>query len=166
MKVKIKKLNENAVIPTYKHVGVDMGMDITAISYEYDVKYDRFIYHTGLAFEIPEGYGMLIFPRSSNTKTDCYLGNSVGILDSSYRGELLVVYKPKDSFDILFPDGDRKLNILEMTNEYAPYAVNDKVCQIVILPYPQIEFEEVDELSDTERGTDGGLVRDDKNFKQ
>lgn len=149
MKINIKKLNPNAVIPTYKHVGVDMGMDITAITYEYDEEYDRFIYHTGLAFEIPEGYGMLIFPRSSNTKTDVYLPNSVGILDSSYRGELMFIYKNRDS------------NALKIQ----PYNPGDKIGQIVILPYPQIEFVEVDELSETERGTDGGLIRNDRNFK-
>lgn len=166
MEIKIKKLAETATIPTYKHVGVDMGMDITCTSYEYDSKYDRFMYHTGLAFEIPEGHGMLIFPRSSNTKTNAYLANSVGILDSSYRGELMFAYKLRDSFNILFPEGDEELNKLEMENELAPYKVGDKIGQIVILPYPQIEFVEVDELSETTRGADGGLIRDDKNFKQ
>lgn len=82
MKLKVKKLSKDAVIPTYAHLGTDMGMDITATSVEYDAILDRFIYHTGLAFEVPKGYGMLIFPRSSNSKTEAYLTNSVGILDS------------------------------------------------------------------------------------
>ena len=138
MQIKFKKLNEKAVTPKYAHPGVDMGMDITCTSYEYDEDKDRFIYHTGLAFEVPTGYGMLIFPRSSNTKTEAYLPNSVGILDSSYRGELMFIYKNRTS-GLLKP----------------PYEVGDRIGQIVILPYPQISFEEVEELSETERGTGG-----------
>lgn len=156
MNVKVKKLVPEAVIPAYAHPGVDMGMDVTAVSVEYDKVHDRFIYHTGLAFEVPTGYGMLIFPRSSNTKTDCYLGNSVGVLDSSYRGELLVVFKNRTSRLMAFPDGDENLNTLEYENEFRPYKVGERICQIVIIPYPQIEFTEVDELSATERG-DGGF---------
>lgn len=96
LKVKIKKLVETAVIPTYAKHG-DMGMDLTATSVEYDKEKDCFVYHTGLAFEVPEGYGMLIFPRSSNRKTDSYMTNHVGILDSGYRGELLICFKNRDS---------------------------------------------------------------------
>ncbi len=66
--VKIKKLVAEAVIPSYAHPG-DAGLDVTAISVEYDSKNDCFMYHTGLAFEVPKGYVMLIFPRSSNRKT-------------------------------------------------------------------------------------------------
>lgn len=81
IQVKIKKLVPEAVIPTYAKDG-DMGMDVTATSVEYDKKLDCFVYHTGLAFELPKGYGMLIFPRSSNRKTNSYMANHVGILDS------------------------------------------------------------------------------------
>ena len=171
MKVLIKKLSPDAVLPEYKHVDIyynpnDMGMDITCISYEYDAKYDRFLYHTGLAFKLLQGYGMLIFPRSSNTKTEAYLANSVGILDSTYTGELIFAYKLRTPFDQLFPTGDRELNILEMTNELAPYKIGDKIGQIVILPYPSIEFVEVDNLPETDRGADGGINRTDNNFKK
>lgn len=79
--VKIKKLVDNAVIPSYAHPG-DAGMDITCTSIEYDDKNDCIMYHTGLAFEVPKGYVMLIFPRSSNRKTNFYLANHVGVLDS------------------------------------------------------------------------------------
>lgn len=140
--VKIKKLDDRAVIPFYKHPGEDMGMDITAIDVEYDAALDRFIYHTGLAFQLPAGFGMLIFPRSSNTKTEAYLANSVGILDSGYNGELLIIYKNRD-FDV----------------NTRPYEPGDRVAQIVILPYPQVNFTEVDELNETSRGADGGLIR-------
>lgn len=148
MKVKIKKLNDKAVIPAYAHIDGDMGMDITAISYEYDPVYDRFIYHTGLAFEVPKGYGMLIFPRSSNCKTEAYLCNSVGVLDSNYRGELMFIFKNRTCTDTSIAE-------YEVENELAPYKVGDRIGQIVIMPYPIIEFEEVDELSDSDRGTGG-----------
>ena len=160
MEIQIKKLKSNAIIPTYKHVDEngnpnDMGMDITCIEYEYDSKYDRFIYHTGLAFKLPQGYGMLIFPRSSNTKTDAYLPNSVGILDSTYVGELTFAYKLRD---YQRKDGKDILNI-------APYNVGDKIGQIVIIPFPSISFKEVKELPQTDRGCDGGINRLDNNFK-
>lgn len=101
IQVKIKKLVPEAVIPTYAKDG-DMGMDVTATSVEYDKKLDCFVYHTGLAFELPKGYGMLIFPRSSNRKTNSYMANHVGILDSGYRGELLLCFKYKDSVPSIF----------------------------------------------------------------
>ena len=137
MIIKIKKINPNAVIPKYAKPG-DVGMDVTAVDCQYDSKMDCFVYDTGLAFEVPEGYGMFIFPRSSNRKTDAYLTNHVGILDAGYRGNLLLCYKNRDC-----------------SNHLPPYNVGDRIGQIVILPYPQIEFEEVSELSETERGTGG-----------
>lgn len=80
MEVKIKKLNENAVIPKYSKAG-DAGMDLVATSREID-KYGNIVYGTGLAFEIPKGYVGLLFPRSSISKYDMNLTNSVGVLDS------------------------------------------------------------------------------------
>ena len=87
MKVKIKRLNENAVIPAYAHV-TDAGLDLTATSK--NIEGNRvIIYGTGLAVEIPEGYVGLIFPRSSNSKKNLLLTNSVGVIDSGYRGEIM-----------------------------------------------------------------------------
>lgn len=101
LNIKFKKLNENAVIPSYAHYG-DVGMDFTAISVEYDEKLDMYIYHTGLAFESDFHYGQFLFPRSSNRKTDAYLCNSVGIADSAiYRGEILFCYKNRDSINTI-----------------------------------------------------------------
>lgn len=138
MEVKIKKLNPNAVIPEYKTVG-SAGMDIVPVDLEYNESKDLWIYHTGLAFKLPTGYAMFIFPRSSNTKTDGYLPNSVGILDSDYVGELLICYKNRDK---------------DMRT--APYNLDGKgIAQIVILPYPSITFNEVEELENTARGAGG-----------
>lgn len=187
LKVKIKKLVPEAVIPAYAKDG-DMGMDVTATSVEYDKKLDCFVYHTGLAFEVPRGYGMLIFPRSSNRKTNSYMANHVGILDSGYRGELLLCFKYKESVPFILSsfrsdkfleriannvdikdakalataliktsndivDNDVELDKFMMN--FAPYKVGDRIGQIVIVPYPTIEFEETDTLSESERGTGG-----------
>lgn len=138
LNVKIKKLHENAVIPTYSKNG-DAGMDLTAVDVVYNDDY--IAYKTGLSFEIPKGYVGLIFPRSSNSKKDLLLTNSVGVIDSGYRGEIELRFKP-----IL----NRKIENI------STYKIGDRVGQIMILPYPQISFKEVDELSDTERG-DGGF---------
>jgi dUTP pyrophosphatase len=102
--LKLKKLDDRAVIPTYAHVDDDgknegdIGMDMIAISAEWDEKMDCYIYHTGLAMETAKGFGTFLFPRSSNRKTDCYLTNSVGLADTTlYRGELLWCFKSRTS---------------------------------------------------------------------
>jgi dUTP pyrophosphatase len=135
MKVKIKKLVENAVIPQYAKPG-DAGMDLVCTGVEFTKDY--IAYKTGLAFEIPEGYFGMLVPRSSNSKKDLLLTNSCGILDSGYRGEVEFRYKCTGSLL------DNKI-----------YYSGDRIGQIIILPYPQIEFEEVNELSTTDRGTGG-----------
>lgn len=146
--IKFKKLNENAVIPSYAHDG-DVGMDMTAISMEYDAKYDMYVYHTGLAVESDKGYGMFLFPRSSNRKTDAYLCNHVGIVDCTiYRGEICLCYKNRDSLNWF-----KRLFINPLGK--APYNVGDRVGQMVILPYPTVNIEIVDELNDSERGENG-----------
>lgn len=148
MKVNVKKLDSNAVIPTYSRHG-DAGMDITAISKSYD-DHGNVVYGTGLAFEIPSGYVGLLFPRSSNTKKDLILGNSVGVVDSGYRGEVVFKFK---ALDTKYLDDGR----LTYTKKdfMTSYNVGDRIGQIIIMPYPQIEFVEVDELSSSDRGVGG-----------
>lgn len=131
--VKIKKLHPDAVIPKYAKIG-DAGMDLTATSIEYTDDY--FCYKTGIAIEIPKGYVGLLFPRSSNSKKDLFLSNSVGVIDSGYRGEIELRFKP-------------------LNKNPRVYGVGDRVGQILILPYPQIEFIETEELSDSDRGDKG-----------
>ena len=91
MEIKIKKLSKDAVIPKYAKEG-DAGMDLVATSKEYDGDGNT-VYGTGLAFEIPKEYVGLLFPRSSNAKTDLRLTNSVGVLDSGYRGEVMFKFR-------------------------------------------------------------------------
>ena len=142
MQVNIKKLNENAVVPSYAKHG-DAGMDLTATSKDYD-DHGNVVYGTGLAFEIPFGYVGYVFPRSSNAKKDLLLSNSVGVIDSGYRGE--VVFK----FKLLNNEKDA----LGQSNAY-DYKIGDRIGQIIIMPIPQVEFNVVDELSETERGNGG-----------
>lgn len=134
MKVKIKKLDERATIPSYAKHG-DAGMDLHAIRFQRDSD-GNYVYYTGLAFEIPEGYVGLLFPRSSISKTSHFLRNSVGVIDSGYRGE------------IMFKFG--------YGSNIKTYMVGERVGQLIIMPYPQVEFEEVEELPDTDR-SDGGF---------
>lgn len=139
LQVKIKKLNENALIPVQADSG-SAGMDLIATSEKFFIEgsVNYIEYGTSLAVEIPEGYMGLILPRSSvSSNTTLVLANSVGLIDSSYRGEL------KLRFKTLVPMAAKK------------YKVGDKVGQLVILPYPKVQFKEVDELSQTERGEGG-----------
>lgn len=137
MKVKIKKLNKDAQIPAYANPG-DAGMDVVATSKTEAGDYIE--YGTGLSFEVPEGHVLLIFPRSSVSKKDLILANCVGVLDSGYRGELKFRFKR-----LYGPFG----------YTHCEYNVGDKIGQIMIIPYPKIDFEEVDSLSETERGEGG-----------
>lgn len=165
MEVKIKKLLAEAVIPSYAKPG-DAAMDLTATSIIYD-EHGNVSYGTGLAFEIPEGYVGLLFPRSSNSKQDLLLSNSVGVVDSGYRGEVLFKFKPalffasdeygessvSDDFDYtVAPYG---LGTGSEEWGFTAYEVGDRIGQILIMPYPKVTFREVAELSETVRG-DGG----------
>jgi len=136
MKVKIKKLSAEAVIPSYAKSG-DAGMDLVATSIKFDGT--QITYGTGLAIEIPEGFVGLVFPRSSIRKTDLSLSNSVGVIDSGYRGEIQATFNQKS----LSKDGQ----IL--------YGVGDRICQLMIIPHPHVNFIEVQELNNTERGEGG-----------
>ena len=137
--VKLKKLVPEAKLPAYAH-NTDAGMDLTATNIQYDQENNNYVYGTGIALEIPEGYVGLIYPRSSNRKTNCYMTNHVGVIDAGYRGEVMVTFKDRNDHP-------------EMGKE--PYKVGDRIAQIIIMPYPYIEFKEVDSLEDSERGEGG-----------
>jgi len=134
-KVKIKKLDPNAVIPKYSKDG-DAGMDLTITDIKENTGFS-ITYGFGIAIEIPKGYVGLIFPRSSVRNQDLILSNCVGVIDSGYRGELQATFKKTQGLDSF------------------SYNVGDRGAQIIIIPYPQIEFVETDNLSDTERGDAG-----------
>ena len=133
--VKVKKLDPNAVIPTYSKDG-DAGMDLTITNIKENTSFS-ITYGFGIAMEIPKGYVGLAFPRSSVRNQDLILSNCVGVIDSGYRGELQATFKKTQGLDSI------------------SYNVGERGAQIVILPYPQIRMIESNELSNTERGEGG-----------
>jgi dUTP pyrophosphatase len=134
MKIKFKKLDKNAKIPSYGMPN-DAGLDLTSISRTIESEYLE--YGTGLAVEIPEGYVGLLFPRSSVTKYHLMLKNSIGVIDSGYRNEIKFRFYSTDP------------------NRTNVYNIGDRIGQLIILPYPTIEPIESDELSKSERGLNG-----------
>lgn len=133
MKVRVKRLSENAVIPAYANPG-DAGLDLVAtyVKVEDHNKYGFFEYGTGLAIEIPEGYAGFIFPRSSISKTGMMLANAVGVIDPGYLEEIKLRFKYISGTD--------------------SYNVGDRIGQLIILPTPRIEFEEVEDIGESKRG--------------
>lgn len=143
MIVFVKKLDENAVLPKYGTEG-SAAMDLTATSKSY--KKDRDTgeivyveYGTGLAMDVREGHVGLLFPRSSVSKTNLTLANSVGVIDSDYRGEVKLRFKVKDA----------------RFSDLQSYEVGERIGQLMVVPYPKITIHEVDELVDTDRGSGG-----------
>ena len=137
MKIQIKKTNEKAVIPAYA-TKLDAGLDLTAVSKTIvnEGEYGYIEYGTGLSVAIPEGFYGQIVPRSSISKTGMILANSPGTIDAGYRGEVMLRFKAiKDT---------------------KQYEVGDRIAQLIVLPFPNIEFEEVEELDKTDR-QDGGF---------
>lgn len=134
MKVKIKRLDKSVVIPKYAKDG-DAGLDLTATAYKVNEK-GQYVYTSDLALEIPDGYVGLLFPRSSICKKDLEMTNSVGVIDSNYRGPIKSVFNPT-------------------CEDPEIYELGERFAQLIIIPYPKIEFEEVEELSETNRGSGG-----------
>lgn len=136
MKVKIKKLHPDALMPQYGSDGAGC-FDLHCVNGGFVTNY--LVFETGLAFEIPEGHVMLVFSRSGHAfKSDTRLSNCVGVIDHDYRGEVRVKLRC-----------DSNINALAVKP-------GDRIAQAMIIPYPKVEFDWTDELSDTERG-DGGF---------
>ena len=159
MIIKTKVLDKRIKMPKLEYAkDGDAGIDLIATSKWFD-ELGNVCYGTNRAFEIPKGYVGLIFPRSSNAKQQLLLSNSVGVIDSGYRGEVMLKFKSsassfslKSLFKLIF-NQDAKITIIN--NVKTSYNVGERIGQIIILPYPQIEFEEAEELSETERGNGG-----------
>lgn len=136
MQLKVKRLSPDATLPTYATDG-SACFDIYASS-EGEV-YDSHTFDTGLSFEVPEGYVMLVFSRSGHGfNNDIRLANCVGVIDSDYRGELKV-----------------KLTNDKDINAWYGFAKGDRIAQAMLIPYPKVSFIEVESLTETERGQGG-----------
>lgn len=176
--VKFKKLDERAQLPKYAHDG-DLGMDVKSIRMEYDKDSDTYIYYTGLACETKSNVGILGLLRSSNYKTECYLTNGVGLIDSAtYRGEIQFRFKNRTSMHdritnmalqtwALMPWWKRTftsyIKIYKRCEElcykhvmdFAPYKVGERCGQFLIAEFPSVNIKNAKELSNTQRGEGG-----------
>ena len=137
MLVKIKKLNENAIIPSYG-TQFSAGADLYNLGDEVVIApHTTVLIHTGIALEIPEGYGGFIYARSGlASKRGLAPANKVGVVDADYRGEIMVALHNHS-------DIEAKVDAYE------------RVAQLVIAPFLKAEFELCDDLSDTVRGAGG-----------
>lgn len=133
MNLKFKKLSPEATLPKRANP-TDAGLDLTATTKSYDTPTGTYTYGTGLAVEIPDNHVGLLFQRSSVYKTDLSLVNAVGVIDSSYRGELMLKFRAIG------------------TNHYN---VGERVGQLVIVPISLAEPMLVEDLDETSRGQGG-----------
>lgn len=123
----------NAKEPTYAFP-TDAGADLYAANMELAMDYIE--YNTGVHVEIPEGYVGLIYPRSSISKTALSLANSVGVIDSNYRGPIKLRFKYTNNLDKI-------------------YNIGDRIGQLIIIPFPKIHFQKVEQLNETNRSSGG-----------
>lgn len=140
LKIKVKKTHPDAVIPT-QALKTDAGYDLVAVADATLIKSEFMYiplyaeYDTGIAVEPPTGYHVEVYPRSSISKTGLILANGIGLIDSDYRGTIKLRFK--------------------VANASSPYRKGDKIGQLVIKKTIHADFEEVKELSDTNRGSGG-----------
>lgn len=139
MEIKFKKLDPRAVAPVRAH-DTDAGFDLTATRITTELNECGqliLVYHTDLAFEIPEGYFGMLVSRSSIFKKSLMLTNCIGVIDAGYRGE--VVGKFRNTTDVVpavFNEGER-------------------FAQLLILPVPDVQMVESENLTESERGENG-----------
>lgn len=137
LKIKFKKLNEQSKLPVKGSLHAAC-YDVFAHSIKIE-RPNRMIVSLGFSTEIPVGYKGIIVPRSSLSKTDWILANSIGIIDADYRGEWMMVFKC----------------LGEMIYQPLPFGVGDRCGQLYFEKIEPFDMEEVDELSNTERGEGG-----------
>ncbi len=134
MDIRYIRMDGRAQPPFRATVGA-AGWDLTAVTIRWDQHAGCWILGTGLAFEIPEGYVGLLFPRSSVYKRHLTMAHCVGVIDSDYRGEVHAIFKADSSSE--------------------PYAIGERCCQLVIVKLPDVNWVEADSLSSTERSLNG-----------
>ena len=169
MNVDIVLLRPDAKIPTKAH-DTDNGYDIYAAEVEYDEEMDCYIYHTGIAVKVPVGYSLDVIPKSRHRKTCCYMPNTPGDVDPGYTGEILVNYKPRVSkvvrriltsvIDYIWgrvymPIDATTIKSRLYLETKPPYVGGEAIAQCYLTPHPDIVFNQVDDLPETERGNGG-----------
>ncbi|MBQ3084453.1 MAG: dUTP diphosphatase [Clostridia bacterium] len=136
MKIEIVKLNPEAILPRYASADA-AGADLCTLEEATLLPGETKLLHTGLAMAIPQGYGGFIFARSGlASKRGLAPANKVGVIDSDYRGELMVA-------------------LYNQSQEPQKIEKGERIAQFVLLPCPQAEFIETEELSETDRSSGG-----------
>lgn len=138
LSINYSKLVDHAFEPEYSSIGA-AGLDLKCVDVSYNYELGFMEYGTGIAIQIPEGFVGLLFPRSSVSNTPHSLANSVGVIDSDYRGEIIFRFR----------------NTTKVEEDYNAYSYGDKIGQLIIVPYPKIILKEVKQLEDTKRGFGG-----------
>lgn len=136
MEIRFKKLSETAVAP-FQGSKFAAGFDLTVDELEFSN--DQIKYNSNIAVEIPEGYVGLLFPRSSVYKHHILLTNSVGVIDSDYRGPIKAVFQREEA----------------IRYKISGYKVGERFAQLIIVKNPSVKYIESDTLSETERGDKG-----------
>ena len=147
MKIKFKRIHSDAVVPKFMTNGAAC-VDLVATQVQ-EVGPNKVLVKFGFSTEIPEGWKICIAPRSSFTHTSWILANSPGQVDSDYRGEWMV------KFEGLPLMKRHTTGVVGIGYGDFPYKKGDRVAQAWIEPVHHMEFEEVDQLSETQRGAGG-----------
>ena len=148
MKIKFRRLNENAVVPVFATKGAACA-DVVATEIVKQDSYNVTV-KLGFATEIPEGYKGVVVPRSSFTQKGWVMQNSPAQIDSDYRGEWMLKFQAL-TFDAI----STRHNLIDLLPEDFPYEVGDRVAQVYFEKVEQAEFVVVDDLESTERGEGG-----------
>lgn len=148
MKIKFRRLNENAVVPVFATKGAACA-DVVATEIVKQDSYNVTV-KLGFATEIPEGYKGVVVPRSSFTQKGWVMQNSPAQIDSDYRGEWMLKFQ-----SLTFDAVSTRHNLIDLLPEDFPYEVGDRVAQVYFEKVEQAEFVVVDNLESTQRGEGG-----------
>lgn len=162
--LQIKKLDPNAVIPSYAYDGESVGLDLVATDCTYDEINDCYVYKTGLAINLQENEVGFVVPNSRNRKTNFYIPNSPGVVDPGYTGPITVNYKSRTNtiiykvLDYFISNFSTAPYVSELVSKLfyttlAPYEVGDVIAQLIICPIIRKRIEVVNELPPSKRGT-------------
>ena len=137
VRIDIELVHEEAKKPEYQHIGEDVGMDLYSVEEKFINPSEWELINTGIKIAIPKGYGAFVYPRSGLAlKRGVTVLNADGVIDPGYRGEVGV---------LLINHGYRGIHVLK----------GDRIAQLIIHKCPQVEWNEVDGLDDTERSKGG-----------
>lgn len=161
----IQLRHPDAKIPTKAH-NTDNGYDLYAVSVAYDEDMDCYVYHTGVSIKVPVGYSLDVIPKSRHRRTYCYMPNTPGDVDPGYTGEILVNYKTRlprfirdmltRLINIFYSNEEWHNMIAKLGKEYiSPYGAGEAIAQCYLTPHPDIKFNVVTKLPETERGEGG-----------